>query len=74
MSNEPIILAVDLDASGMKAALISIRVAVLGWESEPVKLIITSDGAFTPALILALGRMLVSVVVITRRKDPVFKA
>jgi MFS family permease len=32
------------------------------------------DGAFTPALLLALGLMLVSAVVITRLKDPIFKA
>ncbi|HTX91406.1 MAG TPA: MFS transporter [Anaerolineales bacterium] len=32
------------------------------------------DGAFTPALLLALGLMLVSAVLITRLKDPVFKA
>jgi MFS family permease len=32
------------------------------------------NGAFTPALLLALGLMLVSTFVITRLKDPVFKA
>ncbi|MGB8213620.1 MAG: MFS transporter [Anaerolineales bacterium] len=31
------------------------------------------DGAFTPALLLAIGLMLVSAVIITRLKDPVFK-
>jgi MFS family permease len=34
----------------------------------------TREGAFTPALLLAIGLMLVSVVIITRLKDPVFKA
>jgi hypothetical protein len=32
----------------------------------------TKDGAFTPALLLALGLMVVSVIVITRMKDPRF--
>jgi MFS family permease len=32
------------------------------------------DGAFTPALLLAIGLMLVSLFVITRLKDPTFKA
>jgi xylulokinase len=44
MSNEKLILAVDLGTSGMKVALINIQGDVLGWESEPVKLIITPDG------------------------------
>ena len=34
----------------------------------------TREGAFTPALLLAIGLMLVSVVIIARLKDPVFKA
>ena len=34
----------------------------------------TREGAFTPALLLAVGLMIVSVVIITRLKDPVFKA
>jgi MFS family permease len=33
----------------------------------------TRDGAFTPALLLAIGLMLVSAVVITRLKDPLLK-
>ena len=41
---EPIILAVDLGTSGMKVALISVSGKVLGWESEPVRLILTPDG------------------------------
>jgi MFS family permease len=32
------------------------------------------DGAFTPALLLAIGLMLVSALVITRLKDPIYKA
>jgi MFS family permease len=34
----------------------------------------TRDGAFTPALLLAIGLMLVSVAIITRLKDPVIMA
>ncbi|MBN1666290.1 MAG: FGGY-family carbohydrate kinase [Anaerolineales bacterium] len=41
---EPLILSIDLGTSGMKVALISIRGKVLGWESEPVRLLITPDG------------------------------
>jgi len=41
---DPVILAVDLGTSGMKVALITVRWEVLGWESEPVKLILTADG------------------------------
>ena len=41
---DPIILAVDLGTSGMKVALITVSGKVLGWESEPVKLILTPDG------------------------------
>ena len=41
---EPIILAVDLGTSGMKVALITVTGRVLGWELEPVRLIITPDG------------------------------
>jgi xylulokinase len=42
--SEPVILAVDLGTSGMKIALITIGGKVLGWESEPVRLILTPDG------------------------------
>ncbi len=42
--SEPIILAVDLGTSGMKVALITVSGKVLGWESEPLRLIITPDG------------------------------
>ena len=41
---EPLILAVDLGTSGMKVALITVSGGVIGWESEPVRLIITPDG------------------------------
>ena len=41
---EPIILAVDLGTSGMKVALITISGKVLGWETEPSRLLITPDG------------------------------
>jgi len=33
----------------------------------------TPEGAFTPALLLALGLMVISIFVITRMKDPVYK-
>lgn len=41
---EPIILAVDLGTSSMKAALITVSGKVLGWETEPIKLMLTPDG------------------------------
>jgi xylulokinase len=41
---EKLILAVDHGTSGMKVALITVSGQVLGWESEPVRLIITPDG------------------------------
>jgi len=40
---EPIILAVDLGTSGMKVALITVSGKVLGWETEPIQLILTPD-------------------------------
>ncbi len=40
---EPIILAVDLGTSGMKVALITVSGKVLGWEAEPIQLILTPD-------------------------------
>jgi xylulokinase len=62
---EPIILAVDLGTSGMKVALITVSGKVLGWESEPVRLIITSDGGaeqspdeWWQAFLSAAGRLL----------------
>lgn len=42
--SEPSILAVDLGTSGMKVALITVSGKVLGWESEPVQLLLTPDG------------------------------
>ncbi|MFZ5912479.1 MAG: xylulokinase [Chloroflexota bacterium] len=44
MTDEKLILAVDLGTSGMKVALITISGKVIGWENEPVRLIITPDG------------------------------
>jgi xylulokinase len=44
LHNLPLILAVDLGTSSMKVALITSHGRVLGWESEPVRLILTSDG------------------------------
>jgi xylulokinase len=44
MSDESVILAMDLGTSGMKVALIAVGGKVLGWDSEPVKLILTQDG------------------------------
>ena len=44
MSGEPVVLAVDLGTSGMKVALITMSGSVIGWEVEPIKLHVTSDG------------------------------
>src|SRR5690242_9302071 len=44
MASEKLILAVDLGTSGMKVALITVGGRVVGWETEPVRLIITPDG------------------------------
>jgi len=44
MSAEPAILSVDLGTSSMKVAAITIHGEVLGWESEPLELIVTPDG------------------------------
>ncbi|MCL4528288.1 MAG: FGGY-family carbohydrate kinase [Chloroflexi bacterium] len=44
MTNEKLILAVDLGTSGMKVALITVSGKVIGWETGPVRLIITPDG------------------------------
>lgn len=38
------VLAVDLGTSGMKVALVTMQGRVLGWESESVRLHLTSDG------------------------------
>ncbi len=62
---EPLILAVDLGTSGMKVALINISGDVLGWESEPIRLLITPDGGaeqapeeWWQAFLAASGRLL----------------
>ncbi len=44
MTQEKLILAIDLGTSGMKVALITVSGKVLGWESEYVQLLITPDG------------------------------
>ncbi|MBN2501271.1 MAG: FGGY-family carbohydrate kinase, partial [Anaerolineales bacterium] len=41
---EKLILAVDLGTSSMKVALITVSGKVLGWEAEPVRLLVTPDG------------------------------
>ncbi len=38
------ILAIDLGTSSLKLALVDIHGEVLGWESEPISLIVTADG------------------------------
>ena len=62
---EKLILAVDLGTSGMKVALITISGKVLGWETEPVSLLITSGGGaeqspdeWWEAFLSAAGRLL----------------
>lgn len=44
MTQETVILAIDLGTSGLKAALITAHGRVLGWESQPVQLFLTPDG------------------------------
>ncbi len=65
MSNESVILAMDLGTSGMKVALITVGGRVLGWDSEPVKLILTQDGGaeqdpqeWWQAFLKAAGRLI----------------
>ena len=65
MTNEKLILAVDLGTSGMKVALITISGKVIGWETEPVQLIITPDGGaeqspneWWQAFLSATGRLM----------------
>lgn len=60
-----LILAVDLGTSSMKAALITAFGQVLGWESEPLQLILTPDGGaeqspedWWRAFLAAAGRLL----------------
>ena len=38
------ILAIDLGTSSLKIALVDIQGAIIGWESEPIQLIVTEDG------------------------------
>jgi xylulokinase len=66
MKNEKLILAVDHGTSGMKVALITVSGKVVGWESEPVRLILTSDGGaeqspeeWWQAFLLAAGRLVI---------------
>ena len=65
MANEKLILSVDLGTSGMKVALITVRGEVRGWESEPIRLIITPDGGaeqspdeWWQAFLSAAGRLM----------------
>ncbi len=65
MSAETVILAVDLGTSGMKTALVAVRGKVLGFESEPLDLIITPDGGaeqspdrWWAAFLASAGRLL----------------
>jgi xylulokinase len=65
MPNQKYILAMDLGTSGMKVALITVGGKVLGWESEPVRLILTPDGGaeqspeeWWQAFLTAAGRLL----------------
>ncbi len=44
MSNEALILAIDLGTSGLKAALITISGKIVGWESETLQTLLTPDG------------------------------
>src|SRR5262249_5826783 len=41
---EPLILAVDLGTSGIKVALITMHWQVLGWEAQPVALLLAANG------------------------------
>ncbi len=41
---EPVILATDLGTSSMKVALITISGEVLGWEADPIELLLSADG------------------------------
>src|SRR5689334_14798837 len=65
MTNENLILAVDLGTSGMKVALITVNGRVIDWEVEPIPLILTLDGGaeqspegWWQAFLAAAGRLL----------------
>ncbi|MBN8656935.1 MAG: FGGY-family carbohydrate kinase [Anaerolineae bacterium] len=65
MTQEKLILAIDLGTSGMKVALISVNGNVLGWEAEAVRLILTPDGGaeqspeeWWQAFLSAAGRLM----------------
>src|SRR6266545_662414 len=65
MTNEKLILAVDLGTSAMKVALITVSGRVLGWEAEPVRLLLTPDGGaeqspeeWWQAFLSAAGRLI----------------
>ena len=65
MTQEKLILAIDLGTSGMKVALISVSGKVLGWEAEPVRLILSPDGGaeqspeeWWQAFLSAAGRLM----------------
>lgn len=62
---EKLILAVDLGTSSMKVALITVGGKVLGWETEPLRLLVTPDGGaeqspdeWWSAFLAAAGRLL----------------
>ena len=65
MNGEPLILAIDLGTSSLKAALVDVQGQVLGWQAEPLDLILTPDGgveqspeAWWQALVGAVQRLL----------------
>ncbi len=65
MPKEKLILAIDLGTSGMKVALITISGKVIGWEAEPIRLILTQDGGaeqspeeWWQAFLSAAGRLI----------------
>jgi xylulokinase len=65
MTGEKTIIAVDLGTSGMKVALITVSGKVLGWENEPINLILTPDGGaeqspdeWWQAFLSAAGRLM----------------
>ena len=65
MSSEKLVLAVDLGTSGMKVALITVSGRVIGWEAEPIRLLLTLDGGaeqspeeWWQAFLSAAGRLL----------------